>query len=437
MKAIFGGSVKKPLMTKVSMRHLNEIVRERNQYSRDALEAWQDFINLKGRMDTELSKATKRSNFLENELETWKAQFQKFQAFAEQLNKEVAELRRKIESHKLENRKLAAMIDEQKDNVAQLTSRLSGTEKQRDDALEALVLQQDIAEELERERKRNLDQLNALKHTQDAIRRQRNEAQGVVLHLRELINGQAHHMEHIIRHLDSSENLDEQNKPQGTNGVVASLRDMAGLNGSSRSGATTPDHSAASPEVESQLLGASKKKARPQSTISVSDVAGKDLRGKTEAIADIIRNISEQCAAAVEGLQIANQDLTLPEDDEGNTSNLEDGITEDEVTQDETETEIEGENGYLTPNGNGRPDSVPPTPELEHRSSTALSMASSAAPPTERGSTSYHPNSHSQLKIVEADEQEHAHENRNSNSEPVTKADIQASARRQPVMVAE
>jgi len=74
MKAIFGGAVKKPLMTKVSMRHLNEIVRERNQYSRDALEAWQDFINLKGRMDTELSKVTKRNNFLVEELESWKQQ---------------------------------------------------------------------------------------------------------------------------------------------------------------------------------------------------------------------------------------------------------------------------------------------------------------------------------------------------------------------------
>lgn len=74
MKAVFGGSVKKPLMTKVSMRHLNEIVRERNQYSRDALEAWQDFINLKGRMDTELGKVSKRNNFLVEELESWKQQ---------------------------------------------------------------------------------------------------------------------------------------------------------------------------------------------------------------------------------------------------------------------------------------------------------------------------------------------------------------------------
>jgi len=56
------------------MRHLNEIVRERNQYSRDALEAWQDFINLKGRMETELAKVTKRNNYLVEELESWKQQ---------------------------------------------------------------------------------------------------------------------------------------------------------------------------------------------------------------------------------------------------------------------------------------------------------------------------------------------------------------------------
>lgn len=74
IKALFGGSVKKPLTTKVSTRHLNEIVRERNQYSRDALEAWQDFINLKSRMDADLSKVSKRNNFLVEELDSWKQQ---------------------------------------------------------------------------------------------------------------------------------------------------------------------------------------------------------------------------------------------------------------------------------------------------------------------------------------------------------------------------
>ena len=123
------------------MRHLNEIVRERNQYSRDAQEAWQDFINLKGRMDNELTKVTKRNNFLVDELESWKQQFLKFQAFAEQLTKETNELKIKIENHKRENRRLGAQIDQEKEVVARLTVRLAGTEKQRDDSLEALVLQ--------------------------------------------------------------------------------------------------------------------------------------------------------------------------------------------------------------------------------------------------------------------------------------------------------
>src|SRR6201996_9511724 len=120
MKAIFGGAVKKPLMTKVSMRHLNEIVRERNQYSRDALEAWQDFINLKGRMDRELAKVAKRNNYLEQEVETWKLQFQKFQAFVESLNKGLADRCVKMESHKRENHRLTGLIDQQKDDAARL-----------------------------------------------------------------------------------------------------------------------------------------------------------------------------------------------------------------------------------------------------------------------------------------------------------------------------
>src|SRR6201999_1016617 len=192
MKAIFGGSVKKPLMAKVSMRHLNELQRERNQYSRDALDAWQDFINLKGRMDTELAKVTKRNNFLVDELESWKQQFLKFQAFAEQLTKETQDLKIKIDTHKRENRRLSGLIDQQKDDAARLALRLSGTEKQRDDALEALVLQQEIAEELERERKRNQKDLSALQHTNSTLSRQRDEAHRVVVHLRSLINGQSH-----------------------------------------------------------------------------------------------------------------------------------------------------------------------------------------------------------------------------------------------------
>ncbi|KKZ68796.1 hypothetical protein EMCG_05614 [[Emmonsia] crescens] len=432
VKAIFGGSVKKPLMTKVSMRHLNEIVRERNQYSRDAMEAWQDFINLKGRMDTELSKVTKRNNFLVEELETWKQQFLKFQAFAEQLTKETSELKVKIESHKRENRRLTSLIDQQKDDAARLTLRLSGTEKQRDDALEALVLQQEIAEELERERKRNAKEIGALQHTSDTLLRQRDEAQRVVLHLRSLINGQSHHMEHIVRSLGNTPELsgfiqegyddipEDVTETESNNGrdstetgsakAVSQTKSTSRLTG--RAG--TLDEDDVTPEMEQHLLNPSKH-AKRYSALSMSDVADRHLRDKTDAIANIIRNISDQCAAAVEGLHLA-QDAEFEESiqgskdcrERGGSSSLaptDDGHEHSIRTDGSEAGDGDHESSYLSPDG--RASSIPPTPDLIHnRSSTSMSMVSSTTIP-ERSSQQYGPGD-LPTKIVE-DEDEHAY----------------------------
>lgn len=435
MKAIFGGSVKKPLMTKVSMRHLNEIVRERNQYSRDAQEAWQDFINLKGRMDTELSKVTKRSNFLEQELETWKSQFLKFQQFAEQLNKEVSDLRVKIESHKRDNRRLTGLIDQQKDDVARLTLRLSGTEKQRDNALEALVLQQEIAEDLERERKRNRKELAALQHTTSTLTQQRDETQRVVLHLRSLINGQAHHMEHIIRSLTSAPEMSDYIKEgyeedEAEEGSVTSEQPTEERPRELLSPSPAPALEHTNPEMESQLLTVGRNNKR-LSTISFSDVADRHLRDKTDAIADIIRNITEQCAAAVEGLQLAHEEnddaegleesnaegSTLGQNHNGPASVATSAASEAAESTTGTIDEEADNSGYLTPSH--RASSIPPTPDLVHRSSTAMSMASSAATSNtlndshrERSSLQTAANP----KIVE-DDDEGAHEIRSESGE--------------------
>ncbi|KAJ5718520.1 hypothetical protein N7488_004166 [Penicillium malachiteum] len=421
MKAIFGGSVKKPLMTKVSMRHLNEIVRERNQYSRDAMEAWQDFINLKGRMDTELSKVTKRNNFLVEELETWKQQFLKFQAFAEQLTKETSELKVKIENHKRENRRLTGLIDQQKDDVARLTLRLSGTEKQRDDALEALVLQQEIAEELERERKRNQKEIGALQHTNSTLGRQRDEAQRVVLHLRSLINGQSHHMEHIVRSIGSASEITEMVE-QGYDDVAEDSSDNRSVKSaevtvkektSSKEISQKPSVNHMSPELEQHLLNLGKDH-KTLARLSITDVADRYLRDKTDAIADIIRSISDQCAAAVEGLHLA-QDA---EDEETESThkvhhhhqrhsaqNL--GSEYDDGRTTRATSEISDvDNNSLHPDI--RHSSIPPTPDLVHnRSSTSMSMVSSSTFP-ERSSQQYGPGD-IPTRIVE-DDDEHGHE---------------------------
>lgn len=406
MKAIFGGSVKKPLMTKVSMRHLNEIVRERNQYSRDAMEAWQDFINLKGRMDTEIGKVTKRNNFLVEELETWKQQFLKFQAFAEQLTKETSDLKVKIETHKRENRRLSGLIDQQKDDVARLTLRLSGTEKQRDDALEALVLQQEIAEELERERKRNQKELSALQHTTSSLARQRDDAQRVVLHLRSLINGQSHHMEHLVRSIGSASDLNElaeQETAEENEERVETPKEHKGKELKTKESKPNLESSNGvsnfNPDMEQHLLNFDKGQ-RQLARLSVTDVADRYLRDKTDAISDIVRSISEQCAAAVEGLHLA-QDAEDGEAAPGKAGLEARGMTTPREGSEMGDSEI----STLHPDGR---TSVPPTPDLIHnRSSTSMSMMSNSTFP-ERSSQQYGPGE-IPTKIVE-DDDEHAHE---------------------------
>jgi len=384
IKAVFGGAQKKPLMTKVSMRHLNEIVRERNQYSRDALEAWQDFINLKGRMDTELSKVNKRNNYLVEELESWKQQFLKFQAFAEQLTKETQDLKVKIESHKKENRRLAGLIDQQKDDNARLSVRLTGTEKQRDDALEALVLQQEIAEELERERKRNKKELSQLQHTNATILRQRDEARRVVLHLRSLVGGQSHHMEHLVRTLTNPDEL---------------LHEIE---------QTVYDEDEDEEEVERQQGGSTKdgdkatlkpgsRSSKRLSASSFVDVADRHLKDKTDAIAHIVRNIAEQCQAAVESLQLA-QDAEIHANRRSST--LSTAHSEDGHSAATSET---GDDSSLL-HPSGRASSIPPTPDLiPNRSSTAMSYASTTATTPERSSQQFMARDDIPTKIVEDD----------------------------------
>lgn len=397
LKAVFGSSQKKPLMTKVSMRHLNEIIRERNQYSRDAMEAWQDFINLKTRMDTELNKVSKRNNFLVEELESWKQQFLKFQAFAEQLTKETQDLKVKIEGHKRENRRLVTLIDQQKDDVARLTVRLGGTEKQRDDALEALVLQQEIAEELERERKRNKKELAGFQHTNSALTRQRDEAQRVVLHLRALIDGQAHHMEHIVRNLGDEAQVSADQQIASETALPASRHSSrASSRASTRLSLRGEDDSLQ--DMETRLLNNANTRRR-LSAISMNDPADRNLRDKTDAIAYIIRNISEQCAAAVEGLHLAQRADTASgdrlEDDRVLTPNSRRSsrqgkkpvrpapASEDGSAVSGSDYSESNENRLASSYRSGRDSSIPPTPDLVHslnRSSTSMSVSSVATP---------------------------------------------------------
>src|ERR1700733_6403617 len=111
-----------------------------------------------------------------------------------ELIKELAELRGKLEAQERETHRLTGLLDQQKDEAARLALKLSATERQRDSSLEALVLQQGIDEELEREQSRNRQELAALHDANSTLGGQREEAERMQLDLESRVRTVERHL---------------------------------------------------------------------------------------------------------------------------------------------------------------------------------------------------------------------------------------------------
>lgn len=134
---------------------------------------------------------------------------------------------------------------------------------------------------------------------------------------------------------------------------------------------------------------------------NMADVADRHLRDKTDAIAYIIRNISEQCAAAVEGLDLARRAETVSSEGGDDDSRSESGKqrgkrSKKRMSADSMSGHGDNDNGSDFDSGDNRSEArssylhpkrgssnVPPTPELVHdRSSTSMSVASESTTAT-------------------------------------------------------
>jgi len=147
-------------------------------------------------------------------------------------------------------------------------------------------------------------------------------------------------------------------------------------------------------------------------------VADRHLKDKTDAIAHIIRNIAEQCQAAVESLQLA-QDAEIGQETPSRpssathqrksirrASNLSAAPSDDGQS---VSTDGRDDDGML--HASGRTSSIPPTPDLiPNRASTSMSVASTATTP-ERSSQQYVIGHDIPTKIVEDDEDEYTDRN--------------------------
>lgn len=172
--------------------------------------------------------------------------------------------------------------------------------------------------------------------------------------------------------------------------------------------------------------------------LSMSDTADRHLRDKTDAIAYIIRNISDQCAAAVEGLHLAHS----VENEEDDSVEPEPKLQSTTATTSHKHTQSDGDVSmhtdvsqlgandhsadhdsghgesprFLTPNNeNGRSgsrtSSNPPTPDLvgghEARSSTSMSGYSNSTAQTGPGRDSMQPylqEKNHDIKILDDDD---------------------------------
>lgn len=291
-------------------------------------------------------------------------------------------------------------------------------------------MQQEVAEELERERKRNLKELAALQHTNTTILRQRDESQRVVLHLRSLINGQTHHMEHIVRSLNEGQELsnhigegyDDVSDVESQSMVTSDHAVKNGLtlvddSQRSDSRASTVEGTEAekvTPEMESSLYGSfGADQSRRGSRLSMGDVADRHLRDKTDAIADIIRNISEQCAAAVEGLQLAHN--ADEDDDIVDDYKYEKTHGTPDAEREQSKLHEGSEHSFLNPSA--RTSSIPPTPDLVHnRSSTSMSGVSESTG-RNRASSQYSTHNDTDIKVVDDDS---AHESQGNSDHLVS-----------------
>lgn len=280
-----------------------------------------------------------------------------------------------------------------------------------------------------------MKELSSLQHMNTTISRQRDESQRVVLHLRSLINGQTHHMEHIIRSLnhtpeasdyvaegfeETPDELDDHRSVTSSENHKSPKR-LARLRtdlrrsyspGSNYDSDGKGEGEHVTPEMENRfftsILG---EKSGRASGLSMTDVADRHLRDKTDAIADIIRNISEQCAAAVEGLQLAHhadQDDDILEGPKVHDENLapSEDSHDQSVRTDSSDIGETEESSFLSPDGHH--SSIPPTPDLVHnRSSTSMSMVSTSIA-SDRSSQHYH---HSDMvpKIAEDGDEDEGH----------------------------
>ena len=253
---------------------------------------------------------------------------------------------------------------------------------------------QELSEQLEADRAKLKAELQGMKDANEHVLSQRDDALKVVLHLRKLIDGQAHLLEDIVHTLPQdvalvTEEVDTQAEPSLKPALDRlAVPDPHDRSSSAMSNREKLEGADVTPEMEDKFFDSARNsgfnngfprglnRAKRYSLASISDVADKSLKEKTSAISEIIRNISEQCARAVDTLHLVDEEYeALSRDDVseavGPSIMGDDDIGSTEVQDDETRSE--GMSARRNSDVSERSVVTGPSPDLHNRSSTSFS----------------------------------------------------------------
>ena len=255
---------------------------------------------------------------------------------------------------------------------------------------------QELAEQLEGDRTKLKTELAGMREANEHTLSQRDEALKVVLHLRKLIDGQAHLLEDIVHTFPQEEPVIQSDELEvAPPSLKPALDRLAVPTSQDRSSSAMSSHEKlegadVTPEMEDKFFDRARHSKSPNgfphgldrakrySLASISDVADKSLKEKTSAIADIIKNISEQCARAVDTLHLVDEEYeALSRDDMseavgpsimGDDEEL--GSTDAQDARSEGTSARRGSDVSVRSAASGI---TRPTPELLERSSTSFS----------------------------------------------------------------
>ncbi|BFZ63740.1 hypothetical protein YB2330_004872 [Saitoella coloradoensis] len=306
LAAVFAGSNAQPKAstTKISVRELNELHRERNAYVREVSDVWTHHVHVKGRLETEVNKVTKRNEKLTTDLDAMKKQFETFEKLAQGLAHDAVEMKTKIEQHKRENSRLMEHLARHKQDAGMMQARLIGTEKERDEAWAKVSA-------IEHEREMIRSELCFMIEKTQTIAKQRNDAQKVCIHLRSLIDQQSLEVDKIMSGMGdgASQITDQDIAARAEEKEDEENHDIRRDSGVVRS----PTPAAPTMYIRPRLKSTPMEKRG--SVSSIMDIADKELAAKTTAIADLIQNIKNQCEVAVHSLHFEDSDAPGVEDD--------------------------------------------------------------------------------------------------------------------------